>query len=162
MKDYIQGQYLKPLFFEIYTRSCLPMHRHVRQSIDEEVMKEIVQIVRTCGYDFEGNPEMLDQNTAVASFFDGSNSSPACGEDGSINKTASVEGAPDKKRRRDAEPEPPLSLGPTYKDIEVGEPIGNGVDLRGYQTLPEGLLGLYTSPYKKFEFGVTHESTYNY
>ena len=39
------------------------MRRHVRQPIQEEDMKEIVQTVRACGFDFEGLPEILDSCT---------------------------------------------------------------------------------------------------
>ncbi|MCJ1306263.1 hypothetical protein MMC08_009083 [Hypocenomyce scalaris] len=39
------------------------MRRHVRQSIKEEEMKEIVQTVRACGFDFESMPEILDSFT---------------------------------------------------------------------------------------------------
>ncbi|KAI9820577.1 MAG: hypothetical protein M1827_004946 [Pycnora praestabilis] len=39
------------------------MSRHERQPIEEEDMKEIVQTVRACGFDFEGVSEFLDRNT---------------------------------------------------------------------------------------------------
>ena len=38
------------------------VHRHVRQSVEEEDMKEIVDIVRACGFDFESVPLASDQS----------------------------------------------------------------------------------------------------
>ena len=42
------------------------MHRHVRQSVDEKDMEEIVQVVRSYGYDFESMPETSDKHRRIA------------------------------------------------------------------------------------------------
>lgn len=41
------------------------VHRHVRQTIDEDDMNEIVDIVRACGFDFEGISDVSDKSKPI-------------------------------------------------------------------------------------------------
>lgn len=126
-------------------RALQNAHRHSRQSIDHEDMKEIVEIVRRCGYDFEEVPETVNKLQTAARIHESSTCSTVGGDASKGVNLDAFRGAqnftqttsddrtysmPQKRRKRELEPDADMTFVSNATDSVVG------VDMYGHS--PDG------------------------